>query len=186
KGEEEEVNFILNAFAKVGIIVFLSAAFIILIIKEPLIGLLYGEQYLNAIDIIPYLLVMQAFMVPYWLLGPYVSLIEKTYISTITVVTGLFVNIGLNLWLIPLYQMKGAAIATACSALILFLVQNLFYKIYKIKIHSTIFLLTAMGLILLIPNVWISAILLLILIYIFTPTNCTPKNKKAVNPIATA
>jgi len=171
QGEREEINFILNALTKVGIIVFLLAAFIVLIIKEPLIGLLYGEQYLNAIDVIPYLLLMQVFMVAYWLLGPYVSLIEKTYISFIIVVIGLFVNIGLNLWLIPLYQMKGAAIATACSSLILFLVQSLFYKIYKIKIHSTIFLLTTMALVLLIPNVWISAILLLTLIYISTKTN---------------
>jgi len=171
QGEREEINFILNALAKVGIIVFLSAAFMILIIKEPLIGLLYGERYLNAIDIIPYLLLMQAFMVPYRLLGPYVNLTEKTYISFITIVIGLSVNIGLNLWLIPLYQMKGAAIATACSSFTLFLVQNLFYKIYKIKIHSTIFLLTAMALILLIPNVWLSAILLLTFIYISTQTN---------------
>ena len=171
QGEREEINFILNAVTKVGTMVFLLAAFIVLIIKEPLIGLLYGERYLNAIDIIPYLLLMQAFMVAYWLLGPYVTLIEKTYISFITVVIGLSVNIGLNLWLIPLYQMKGAAIATACSSLTLFLVQNLFYKIYKIKIHSTIFLLVAMALILLIPNVWISVILLLTLIYISAQTN---------------
>ncbi|MDY6965098.1 MAG: flippase [Halobacteriota archaeon] len=171
QGEREKINFILNALAKFGIMTFLSGAFIILIIKEPLIGFLYGEQYLNVIGIMPYLLLMQAFMVPYWLLGSYVGLIEKTHISFFAVVTGLAVNIGLNIWLIPLYQIMGAAIATACSSFILFLVQNFFFRVYKIKIHNTILLLTAMGLIILIPNLWITAVLLLVLVYISAQTN---------------
>ena len=171
KGEREKIDFTINALTKFGYLVFLSSAFIVLVIIETLIRLLYGEPYLTAAHIMPYLMLMQALMVAYWLLGLYTVLMEKTYISFCAILTGLLVNVGLNLWLIPLYNVKGAAIATASSSFILFLVQNVFYYAFKIKVDRKIYLLISMGLILLIPNAVHSALLLIVLIYVAVWTN---------------
>jgi O-antigen/teichoic acid export membrane protein len=73
---------------------------------------LFGEAYLPAVSIVPYILLAYLFngLAAFFSIGPYIS--GKSRHFLISDAIGLGGNIILNLLLIPTYGMKGAAIAT--------------------------------------------------------------------------
>ena len=81
QGEREQSMSVLNTVVKIMLFLFLFGSFFILLAKNFIIGTLYGIEYLPGANIIYILLFMQVFMVIYWIMGAYPSLIEKTSIK---------------------------------------------------------------------------------------------------------
>jgi O-antigen/teichoic acid export membrane protein len=98
------------------------AGFVLVVLGRPLILLLLGADYAGGADVIPYLVVFYLLTVSVWLFGVFASLVEKTYVSTIGLVTALPVNVVLNLILIPRLGIVGAGLATMLSYTMLWFV----------------------------------------------------------------
>jgi O-antigen/teichoic acid export membrane protein len=99
---------------------------------------LLGTEYLEGLIIVPLVLLGYLFYGLYinFTAGIYIE--EKTNYFPIVTGTGAVINIGVNLLLIPIYGMIGAAVATLVSYLImasgLYIVSQKFYPIeYEIK-----------------------------------------------------
>ncbi len=89
--------------------------FVLVLLGRPFILLLLGAEYSTGADVLPYLVVFYLMTVSVWLFGVFASLVEKTYVSTIGLVTALPVNVVLNLVFIPRLGIVGAGLATMLS-----------------------------------------------------------------------
>ena len=87
---------------------------------------LIGKTYSGFHDIIPIMLLSHVFYALYIINMPSIYLCHKQNWSPIFRVCGALTNVLLNIILIPIYEIKGAAIATTLSYGIMFLF--LFYK----------------------------------------------------------
>ena len=87
---------------------------------------LIGKTYSGFNEIIPIMLLSHVFYALYIIHMPSIYLCNKQNWSPIFRVCGAITNVLLNIILIPIYEIKGAAIATALSYGIMFLF--LFYK----------------------------------------------------------
>lgn len=94
----------------------------LILLGRPVIILLLGEAYVAGADVLPYLVVFYLLTISVWLFGVYASLVERTYVSTIGLVTALPVNVILNLVLIPKMGIVGAGLATMLSYVLLWIV----------------------------------------------------------------
>ncbi|KAF5432195.1 Membrane protein involved in the export of O-antigen and teichoic acid, partial [Candidatus Methanophagaceae archaeon] len=160
QGKREQCMSVLNTVVKTMLFLFLIGSFFVLLVKDFIIGTLYGIAYLPGASIIHILLLMQVFMIIYWIMGIYPSLIEKTFIVFFAGAIGFVSNAGLNYLLIPLYQMKGAAIASASSFLLISVVLLILNKTENFKLDKKLFLLILISLLLLMDYVWILGIVL--------------------------
>jgi len=171
QGKRERCMSVLNTTVKAMLFIFLIGSFFILLAKNFIIGTLYGIEYLPGVNIICILLLMQVFMVIYWIMGIYPVLIEKTFITFLAGVIGLISNVCLNYLLIPLYQMKGAAIASATSFLLISVVLLILNKAEKFKVDKKLFLLIPISLLLLLDHVWTFGTVLGLLCIVAVKTN---------------
>lgn len=107
------------------------------IFSDWIVAILYGEQYSQTAGILSIL----AFSIILNAIGTittkilYAEHYEKKYLYRSII--GIFVNIGLNYWLIHIYGAKGAAIATLITLFIIYYVYDLFdkdlHKFYYLK-----------------------------------------------------
>lgn len=119
--------------------IFFSVAFIIIItaFSKEMVLLISNSDYFPSIKIIPFLLISNLiYNLQYFLLGIYIK--NKTFYLSITSLIAIFVNIILNIVLIPYFEIIGAAIATATSFLIMFIFnmiisQRLYLIPYNLK-----------------------------------------------------
>lgn len=117
---------------------------VITLFSRQFILLISSEKYLGAIQIVPFLIVSNiVFNLQYFLLGIYIK--NKTIYLTYTALTGIAVNIVLDIFLIPRYQLLGAAFATMLSFSVMFFINLLLsqrlHKIpYRIKFNLLSFL----------------------------------------------
>ena len=88
-----------------------------------------GQSYAGFIEIIPIILISHVRYGLYIINMPSIYLCDKQNWSPIFRIFGASINFILNLILIPIYEIKGAAIATALSYAFMFLF--LFYKNQK-------------------------------------------------------
>jgi len=88
-----------------------------------------GQSYVGFIEIIPILLISHVCYGLYIINMPSIYLCDKQNWSPIFRIFGASINIILNIILIPMYEIKGAAVATALSYGLMFLF--LFYKNQK-------------------------------------------------------
>lgn len=93
----------------------LLIAILISFVSDHLIIFLYGEEYAGAgvilaLHIWAGLFVFMRALLSKWLLAE-----DLVFFSLVTHGVGAIINVALNLWLIPLYQGEGAAIATVVS-----------------------------------------------------------------------
>ena len=116
------IIFTLSISWFVGIVIPVIANLNLPISNIPLIG----KTYAGFNEIIPIMLLSHVFYALYIIHMPSIYLCDKQNWSPIFRICGASTNILLNLILIPLYEIKGAAIATALSYGIMFLF--LFYK----------------------------------------------------------
>ena len=133
-GNTEQAN---QKYKKVGtifIIAILGLSWFVAIIIPSIANLnipignvpLIGKTYSGFHDIIPIMLLSHVFYALYIINMPSIYLCHKQNWSPIFRVCGALTNVLLNIILIPIYEIKGAAIATTLSYGIMFLF--LFYK----------------------------------------------------------
>jgi O-antigen/teichoic acid export membrane protein len=88
-------------------------------LSKPLIVLLASEKYMESATIIPYILpgILLWGLSPLFAAGIYIQ--KKTQILFLVVMSGVILNGGLNVLLIPQFQLLGAALATLISFILL-------------------------------------------------------------------
>ncbi len=97
---------------------------IITLFSRQFIILISSGKYLSAVPIVPFLVVSNiVFNLQYFLLGIYIK--NRTIILTYSALAGIAVNILLDIFLIPRFNILGAAFATMVSFTLMFLI-NLF------------------------------------------------------------
>jgi O-antigen/teichoic acid export membrane protein len=92
-----------------------TLAIVILLLNQKLITLLYGIEYVEASQAVPYLLPGMILMSLYIVIGKSYVANDKQKVTIIAGVLGLIVNITANIILIPRMGIKGAALATTLS-----------------------------------------------------------------------
>lgn len=112
------------------------------IFSDLIVDILYGKQYVYASGILSIL----AFAIIFNAIGTittkilYAEHYERKYLYRS--ILGVFVNIGLNFWLIELYGVKGAAVATLTTLFIIYYIYDILdkdlYKFYYLKIKCFI------------------------------------------------
>ena len=158
-------------FAKIATYYFLIIFFmgtIISIYARDIITIIAPSSYLEAYKVIPILVLSMIFMTSGLMLRVGILVSKKTIYLAITVGVAAIINIFLNLALIPVYKMDGAALATAISFLIrsigIYLISQRLYfihfehhRVIKIIIASIITFIACSSLH--IENLWMSIIL---------------------------
>jgi O-antigen/teichoic acid export membrane protein len=128
-----------------------AIGFVLILLGRPIILLLLGEEYVAGAQVLPYLVVFYLFTISVWLFGVYASLVERTYVSTIGLVSALPVNIGLNLVLIPRLGIVGAGMATMLSYVLLWTVVVSICRAFGMPVRRGTILASLLPLLLLLP-----------------------------------
>jgi len=131
----------------------------ILILAEPIILFIYGTEYLPAVMILTLLSLSIPFMFLDFIISSLLNACEKQKMNTLIHGIGVFVFIGLNLILIPIFAHLGAAWAVFGGFLILFILE--IYWARKIVRLDKKYLLNRISLIIL-NSFIMGAVLLLI------------------------
>lgn len=99
----------------------LLLTFVVYVISEHLVLALAGERYAAAAEILPWLVLAQAFNGMYYLVTNYLFYEMKTHITAmITIVCG-SLGVLMTWWLVSLYGLKGAAIGAAVAMFLQFI-----------------------------------------------------------------
>ncbi len=138
KSEEEYLNF-LEKIYKLLVWSTVPVALGIFIFSDFIVSTLYGEQYKYASEVLSIL----AFAIIFNAIGIvttkvlYVEHYEKKYLYRS--ILGMFVNIGLNFYFIPIYGIKGAAISTMITLFIIYYIYDILdkdlHKFYYLKLQ---------------------------------------------------
>lgn len=127
-------------------VVALSATAVLCMIVKPVWKLLFPEEYIEAVYVIPYLFLAPLSMMLYQVLSNQFLVIKKTLSSTLILFAAAIVNIGLNYFLIKPVGIEGAAIATLAGYLCAILLcacvlkkKKLFFSNYKTGVMFVLF-----------------------------------------------
>ena len=137
KSEEEYFNF-LEKIYKLLVWSAVPIALGVFVFSDFIVSTLYGEQYKYASEVLSIL----AFAIIFNAIGIvstkvlYVEHYEKKYLYRS--ILGMFVNIGLNFYFIPIYGIKGAAISTMITLFIIYYIYDILdkdlHKFYYLKL----------------------------------------------------
>ena len=95
----------------------------------------FGEEFYDALPLVPWIALGYLFYGYYILQTPGIFLKDRPSIAAWTRLFGALINIGLNLFLIPIYGAWGAAISTCLSFFFMAVLMNVISnKLYPIKI----------------------------------------------------
>ncbi len=126
RGKEQELNSIYKAVTKWVLSLALPGFLLMALFSESILMIMFGAEYVGgatALSILAFALFISS------VLGP-ANYVLQTYGKTRIVMKGYFigagVNFGLNLLLIPLYGINGAAIATGFSYVLISVLYFLF------------------------------------------------------------
>ena len=126
---------------RISIVLVVMLCLVVAIGGSPVINILYGLEYKNAYNVILYLLVGIIGMVFYKTIYSYNVTRGKRMINLIILGIAAFTNVLANWFLIPLYGIYGAAIASSISYFICGLVFLLYFcEETKTKCHKMIIL----------------------------------------------
>lgn len=95
-------------------------ALLALLLAEPLLLVVAGEQYLAARTVLPWLIVGQAFGTAYFLVVNYIFYSQRTHYLAFASLTAGVCNAVLTLFLVPYLGMDGAGISFCCAQALLF------------------------------------------------------------------
>jgi len=114
KGEEETKRFLTNTFRYFLLIMFPIVLGFIAVGRD-LLAVLASSKYIEANIILPYIVIGQAIHACSIILNNGLFIRKKTPLVTLIMMSACFVNVGLNILLIPRYGIVGAAQATLIS-----------------------------------------------------------------------
>jgi O-antigen/teichoic acid export membrane protein len=134
--EHERIPVIplVDIYLRVMLILAFSCGFGIAFLNNEIVMLLYGPEYIPAISVLRILGINMTFVLLSFTLGQPLLAWGKQSIHLKIVSIGAMLNLILNMALIPHYDMKGAAIATICAEIVVF--------IMFLKTFSNLFLLS--------------------------------------------
>jgi O-antigen/teichoic acid export membrane protein len=170
-GEKENYQILFNALLKYILIITLPAMIGLLVLRKQIITLISGPAYLPGSSVIAILILSLLFAV---LINVYYSsllLRGKTKLIAYIYLGGAVLNILLNLFLIPLYEINGAAISTVATYIFIFLLfhfisrKQLIWNFKFLRINRIVLSSLLMGSILMLinPQTYITKILTIIL-----------------------
>ena len=102
-----------------GGMVYAVPASVALLVAAPIIPIFVGSEYANSVQAIRWLAVLPVFFVLTDVAGSTISAIDRPQDRTKVLIAIAILNVLLNLWLIPLYSWRGAALATLIAEVIL-------------------------------------------------------------------
>ncbi|MCD6472394.1 flippase [Candidatus Aerophobetes bacterium] len=100
-----------------------------IILSNNIINILFGKEFQNSVIALQILLLGIVFVFQIWLFQTLFNSIDKQKSVMYIGLTGLIINIILNLLLIPRYSFKGAATTTVLSELVVFTIY--YFYLYK-------------------------------------------------------
>ncbi|MDO7975851.1 oligosaccharide flippase family protein [Oceanotoga teriensis] len=114
----------------------ISTYFFILmfLFKDIIFNLLFEGDYIRGVEVFPFLGLAPLLLMLYQILGTQFQVIKKTYLSPLVLSLGVVANILLNLYLIPIIGIKGAALATVIGYVASLLVTIIVIKSKKLII----------------------------------------------------
>jgi O-antigen/teichoic acid export membrane protein len=146
-----------------GVMLFFSI--LAILFSEEAVILFADPAYYDSIKIVPIIVIGNALIHIYMSYANFVFYERKTFYISLSTAAALLVNIGLNLWLIPIYGIEGAAWATVVSYFSLCLFHYL-TSTYLLKLnHLSVWLL--LGFIIALLMMYCIYILLSYLPYIY-------------------
>ncbi len=133
---KDEKQFSLNLWNKTKqlMIILIPISFLLTLSFKYLIPFIYGEAYSESFNVILYLMPGVYFMIGFKLLNGDLAARGYPQIALYIFSTGIIINILLNILLIPIYGINGAAIASSISYL--FCSIYFVYEYYKITIRK--------------------------------------------------
>lgn len=115
--DKDQVFLTSRVFEYLGIISF-SAFVVFLPFVKPIVELLFEGDYTKGFTVIPYLFLSPLILMLFQTGGNQFLVIKKTYYFGLILLFGALVNVALNYFLIPVWGIEGASIATLMGYLI--------------------------------------------------------------------
>jgi O-antigen/teichoic acid export membrane protein len=106
-----------------------------LLLSEHLIYTIYGEEYLKTIPALKILSLAIIFIFVNYILMNILVAVNRQKTNAIMAGTCVFVNIAMNMWLIPHYGYLGAGTATVITEIVLFTLGLYFIAKYVCKVN---------------------------------------------------
>lgn len=116
---EDRSRFYSNVFISIQAAIYLCSTFIILLAK-PITTILTGEGFYDAWSLMPLLTLSVIYQCFAAFMANIYMVVKKNKMALITTMIGAFINVGLNIVLIPKFGAAGAAFTTFVSCLFLF------------------------------------------------------------------
>ena len=133
-GNQDSPSFYGNTFETINIAMcFICMGLIVL--TKPIASILYAKEFYAAWQYVPFLLISGVFSAASGILGPILNANKNSKSLGISSLTGAVVNLTLNFGLISLIGVQGAAVATAVSSYVIFLLRKIAVGA-RIVIHS--------------------------------------------------
>ena len=138
--DKDQVELTSKVFEYLGVlsvIVFCIA----IIFDDFVFTLFFTGDYVLGVLVFPYLFLSPLMLMLFQTAGNQLLVIKKSYLSTMTLAVGLIFNLGLNYFLIPIYGIKGAALATlvgyTCSVVSI-VILTIKMQLLHIKLRFTV------------------------------------------------
>lgn len=132
--DEKQFSFNLWNKSKLLMLTLIPITIILTIILKYIIPIIYGEAFINSYQVILYLMPGVYFMIAFKLLNGDLAARGYPQIALYIFSVGIILNILLNILLIPIYSINGAAIASTISYIFCSLVFT--YKYYYLTIKD--------------------------------------------------
>ena len=154
----EKTKNLINRWIKFSLIIVLPITFLSSFTSSTLINLFYSEQYSPSARPFSILIYGMMFFGIFTILSAILKGAGKPYIPMIIISISLILNFILNIYLIPEYQLIGAAISTSISGLLaIILISYLIFKEFGVLISIRSFLkIISASLLISIPTIFIS------------------------------
>ena len=129
--EKEQVKNNSLVFEYLGAISFISTAFVCAI-SNTFFKFIFSFEYLSGFIVAPYLFMSPLLLMLYQIIGNQFLVVKKAWPSLIILSVGALTNFLLNLWLIPLFGIEGAAVATLTGYIVTVIIGLI--VLYKMKL----------------------------------------------------
>ncbi len=136
-----KIQALVARFAKYYLLAAIALVTFLMLLGGPLIKLFFGAQYEPSVFLFQQLAVVLIFVFLNYLSGTLLNASNKQVVSTWASGICAAANVGLNLWLIPVYGASGAAVATIITEAILCLITFIYIdrRLYRIFTRENLF-----------------------------------------------
>jgi len=135
EGEEATKKFLEKSYGYF-MIIFFAIIFGIIGIREEFITLVASNKYIKAQEVVPYIITGKLIYGTYIFFAAGLFIFKKTHVLTISLALACVLNFALNIFLIPEFGLKGAAVANLITYVMLNIMIIMYsFKLIKFKIE---------------------------------------------------